>query len=85
MKKTNAMFGFLEPSHMPCDECGASVARGEREQHTCEPAQKLEFELHQLRTEITEFDAQLSAYLRSPHGRFEVFYAATRRRPLQKN
>lgn len=77
------MFGiFREPSFMPCEECGESVARADREQHTCSPGRKLDYELFQLRSELAEFDAQLSAYLASPQGRFDVFYAKRRRPPL---
>jgi hypothetical protein len=77
------MFGiFREPSFMPCEECGESVARADREQHTCSPERKLDYELFQLRSELAEFDAQLSAYLASPQGRFDVFYAEQRRPPL---
>jgi hypothetical protein len=79
------MFGFfLEPRFMPCDDCGASLARAERERHTCAPERRLDFELHQLRDELADFDAQLGAYLASPHGRFEVFDAERRRPPLQE-
>jgi hypothetical protein len=79
------MFGiFREPSFMPCEECGESVARAEREQHACSPERKLDYELFQLRSELAEFDAELSAYLASPQGRFDVFYAERRRPPLQE-
>jgi len=80
-----AMFGiFPEPSFMPCEDCGASLARSEREQHSCAPEQRLDYELFQLRDELAELDSQLAAYLHSPRGRFEAFYAASRRPPLQE-
>jgi hypothetical protein len=80
------MFGlFREPSFMPCDECGASIARVDRDQHTCSPERKLEYELFQLRHEVEEFDALLEAYLASRRGRFDVFYAERSRRPLQES
>ena len=79
------MFGvFPQPSFMPCEECGASIACAEREQHTCADERKLEYELFQLRHEFADFDAHLSTYLGSPRGRFEVFYAERSRPPLQE-
>jgi hypothetical protein len=86
MDMSERMFGlFREPSFMPCEECGESVARAEREQHTCSPERRLEYELFQLRHELAEFDEQLRFYLASPRGRFEAFYAERRRRPLQES
>jgi hypothetical protein len=79
------MFGiFPEPSFMPCEDCGASLARMERDQHTCVPDRRLEYELFQLRRELAGFDEQLSAYLASARGRFDVFYAERSRPPLQE-
>jgi hypothetical protein len=71
------MFGALpQPAHMPCPECGASLARSEREEHACEESQRIRFELFQLRAEIELFDLQLSDWLKTSAGRFAVFYAA---------
>ncbi len=64
---------------MPCTECGASVARGERDAHVCDAERRLEFELFQLRGAIAAFDAELAAYLDSPQGRFEAWDAERRR------
>jgi hypothetical protein len=81
----HAVFGiFPNPRFMPCPDCGASVARGEQAQHTCTPDRKIDYELFQLRYEVAEFDAQLTAYLTSLRGCFDVFYAARRRPPLQE-
>jgi hypothetical protein len=64
---------------MPCDECGASVARRDAHLHVCEPKRRLDFAFFQLRGEIEEFDKQVTAFFESPRGRFEVWYAARRR------
>ena len=56
---------FFEPRHMPCEECGASVASDERDGHVCDAERRLEYVLFQLRDEISSFDGQLAAYLRS--------------------
>jgi hypothetical protein len=64
---------------MPCVECGASVVRTEQELHTCNRDRRLDFAVFQLRDELEQFDEVLMAYLKSPRGRFEVWYAAHRR------
>jgi hypothetical protein len=71
---------FFEPRHMPCDECGASVARDERDGHVCDPERRLEYVLFQLRDEIGSFDGQLQAYLHSPRGRFDAWLAERERK-----
>jgi hypothetical protein len=73
------MFSLPEPQFMPCVDCGASLARSETESHQCEPERKLSYTLIQLREELLAFDEQLAAYLESPWGRFEAWYASRRR------
>jgi hypothetical protein len=60
---------------MPCDECGTSLDRDERDGHACDPERRLEYQLFQQRAAIADFDDELGAYLASPHGRFAVWYA----------
>ena len=67
------------PHYMPCSECGASLARGEEADHVCEEERRLRYQMIQLREEIAGFDDGLAAYLDSPRGRFEVWYAAWER------
>jgi hypothetical protein len=71
---------FFEPPHMPCEECGASVARDEREEHVCDPARRLDYAMFRLRDERGAFDQDLRAYLNSPRGRFDVWLAERERR-----
>jgi hypothetical protein len=71
--------GSFESPHMPCSECGASVARASHAEHVCDPERLLDYRVFQLSGEIAAFDAQLLAYLDSPHGRFAAFLAARRR------
>jgi len=68
------------PTHMPCPECGASVALEERADHVCDEERRLDYQMFQLRDEIARFDGDLAAYLASPAGRFELWYAARERR-----
>lgn len=50
-----------------------AVAQGA--EHTCDPDRRLDFELFQLREEISGLDAQIEGYLSSTRGRFEQWYA----------
>ena len=70
---------------MPCNECGASVARATRDEHRCDAERRLDYELFQLRAAVAAFDQQFGDYLESPTGRFDVWYAARTRRPLQES
>jgi hypothetical protein len=75
----DAMLAFPQPQYMPCGECGASVARAESDLHHCEPERRVDFLFLQLRGEREQFDKQLTTYLESPRGLFEVWYAARHR------
>ena len=74
------MFAFPQPSYMPCGECGASVARADAVLHVCDPDRLVEFHFFHLREERERFDDQLSTFLESPRGRFELWYASRQRR-----
>ncbi len=71
--------GFFQSTYMPCGECGASVARGERDGHACERERWLSYQVFQRREEIERFDDELGAFLESPRGRFELWYAERER------
>jgi hypothetical protein len=67
---------------MPCDECGTSLDRDERDGHACDAERRLEYQLFQQRAAIAGFDEELAVYLASTHGRFAVWdaeYMRTRR------
>jgi hypothetical protein len=70
---------------MPCNDCGASVARAERDAHTCDVERRLDYELFQLREEVDAFDDEFGVYLESKVGRFAAWYAARTRRPPRAN
>ena len=76
-----AMSSFFASRHMPCADCGASVAAEKREEHTCDPERVLEFRLFQLREGVAGFDTDLRGYLDSPEGRFEQWLAERDRPP----
>jgi hypothetical protein len=65
--------------HMPCPDCGASVDQQADEDHECDPEQKLDYEMFQLREEVAAFEKGLWGYLLSSQGEFEVFYAKWQR------
>jgi hypothetical protein len=71
---------FFEPAHMPCADCGASIARAERAGHVCDAERKLDYVVFQLRGEVGAFDTQLAEWLRTAVGRFECWYAERDRR-----
>ena len=60
---------------MPCNECGASVVRGETDQHRCDPERLLDFRMFGLREDIAAFETRLLAFLDSPQGRFHRWLA----------
>jgi hypothetical protein len=70
---------FAHSSHMPCPECGASVARGELDAHECDPERVLDFRMFQLRDEVAAFDGALGSYLDSAEGRFAQWLAERKR------
>jgi hypothetical protein len=71
---------FVQSSHMPCPECGASVAVAERESHACDPSRLLEYRMFQLREEVAGFEDGLRGFLASPQGRFAQWLAERERR-----
>jgi hypothetical protein len=73
------MLSLPEPRHVPCTRCGASVERAHLEEHECEEARRLEYELFQLRVGLEQFEADFAVWLGTPRGRFETFYASYRR------
>ena len=78
------MFSYFlsGPSFMPCPQCGAAVARTERDQHECDEERRLDYRVFLLRAEVDSFDQQLVTYLGTARGRFETWDAEQRRPPL---
>jgi hypothetical protein len=76
---------FAHSSHMPCTECGASVAVAVRNGHVCDPERLLDYRMFQLRDELVGFEDALRAYLDTPHGRFAQWLAACERRDPRRD
>ena len=74
------MFGFPQPQHLPCPECGESVACDDDAAHVCDDDRRLDYVLLHLREEIAEVEAQFRAWLDSPEGRFAAWLAERDRR-----
>jgi hypothetical protein len=64
------------PRYLPCPDCGAAVDRAADEDHVCNAERRLDFQLFRLRLELARFEREFAAYLTTPAGRFEVYYAA---------
>jgi hypothetical protein len=74
------MYAFFEPAFMPCDDCGASVGRADREHHVCDGERLLDFRVFQLRDGVAAFEAELGVWLSTPAGVFERWHAERERR-----
>jgi hypothetical protein len=71
---------FPTPRYMPCSECGASVERAGKDGHVCDRGRLLDFQMFQLKDEVAAVDDEFGAYLDSPRGRFELWWAERERR-----
>jgi hypothetical protein len=69
------MHDFPKPRHLPCPDCGRSVARGEGDAHACDDETRLDYAVFQLREEIGGFDGNQAAWLDTPAGRFAAWLA----------
>ena len=57
------------------------MAVAPKAEHVCNPDRRLDFELFQLRAEISGLGTEIEEYLSSAQGRFEQWYAEHERRP----
>jgi hypothetical protein len=74
------MFAFFAHSqYIPCSECGASLAGEDREEHLCDGARRVDFQMFRLGGGIARFELDLAEFLTTPAGRFEAFYAERQR------
>jgi hypothetical protein len=71
-----------EPDGTPCPDCGAAVTRDEAPRHECEPDDVLDYRLflEGVEPEPVTLSEELTAYLASPRGQFEAWYAERQRR-----
>jgi hypothetical protein len=71
---------FPQPQHVACSDCGAAVERSLLDEHVCDRDRLLDYQLFELRDEVAAVEGDLAAYLDSPAGRFELWYAERDRR-----
>ena len=71
---------FAYSSHMPCTQCGTSVAAAELDVHVCDPERLLDYRMFQLREEVAGFEAGFRRYFDSAQGRFAQWLAERERR-----
>ena len=72
------MFGYQPSASLPCPECGAAIALDVGD-HVCDEDRRRWHQLFLVNAEIEQFEDEVRAYLRSPEGRFEAFYAERER------
>jgi hypothetical protein len=68
-----------EPDEPHCPDCGASVAPDDARAHECDPDDVLDYRLFLDRVEPVTLNEELTAYLASPRGQFEAWYAERER------
>ena len=67
-------------AYLPCPECGVVVPRVDESGHVCNDEQRVTYQIQRLRGRIDAFEHDFAAYLDSPQGRFELWYARRVRR-----
>ena len=72
------MYG-LGPLYTTCESCGAAYPVALANTHECAPGRWVDHQLFRLRDELERFEWEWRAYLASPRGRFEAWYAARTR------
>jgi hypothetical protein len=68
-----------QPPPARCAECGASLPQHELRTHVCDWHQWLDHQVLSRREELGRIEHDLGAYLASPRGRFELWYAERER------
>ncbi len=74
------MFGFPQPSHLPCPVCGESVAREDDDAHVCDLERRLDYVMLAVRDELDGLESEIHAWLATPAGRFSCWLAEHERR-----
>lgn len=69
------MFGGFTLRHIPCADCGASVAKTELDEHVCDRERRVDYDLFQLRDDLARLEEEYRAFLASPAGKFALWQA----------
>jgi len=70
----------FRPGFARCRDCGAAIARARRDDHVCDRDRLIEHQLYRLRDDLDGLEDEIQAYLASPRGRFESWWATSERR-----
>jgi hypothetical protein len=70
------------PAYLDCPACGTSVSADHLPAHTCDARHRRDQATRILAAAAGELEADIRAYLESPRGRFELFYAQRTRNNL---
>ena len=65
--------------YIACAECGALIERDGSDSHDCQPEQWIEFQVSHVRRELERLEEEFQAFLVTPQGSFEVWYAQRQR------
>lgn len=68
-----------DPHIASCPGCGAELPATDLRLHVCDWWRWLEHQVHLRRDELSRFEHDLGAYLDSPRGRFDLWYAERER------
>lgn len=71
---------FPDPADLPCPDCGVSVRPDDAHLHACPPGHFPPRQLFLEDEEHVTLSDEVAAYLASPRGQFEVWYAERQRR-----
>jgi hypothetical protein len=63
-----------------CSDCGLCLERTALDEHSCEKERFVEFQMLRLRSRLSLFAQQFSAWADTPNGRFAVYCAERERR-----
>ena len=63
------------PPPVPCRSCGASVPQSELRTHACDWYEWLDYQVRAHDDDLARTEEAFNAYLASPRGRFEAWYA----------
>jgi hypothetical protein len=69
-----------DPQLATCPGCGGEVPARELKHHVCDWGRWLDHQVHLRRDELQRFEHELGAYLDSPSGQFDLWYAERERR-----
>lgn len=71
------MFGIPTPRplYVACSECGAPVPADKADDHLCDRDRWLDYQMVKLGPALFNLERTIGAWLATPAGRFEMYYA----------